>query len=118
MSKHIGEPYDPSIRKTEHGASLYQTWRKLRRSPHCEEWSYFPAFYNWAMQNGYTKGAWLRLIESDKPYSADNCGWYIPLKKTKRAGDDSWIDDWNRAANRIRKHFDMPPLEGTSYDDI
>lgn len=110
--------YDPMLRKTEHGASLYQTWRKIRMNPHCEEWDSFPGFYNWAMKNGYTLSAWLRLVDALGPYCPENCVWYFPGEdKWKRANTDSWIEKWNRSVNRIRKHYGMPPLEGTDYGD-
>ena len=116
MGKYIGEPYDPAIRETEHGSKLYQFWRKVRRNPHCEEGEYFPNFYAWAMQSGYEVGAWLRRIDADKPYEDSNCFWYTPGIDDKKI-PVSWIDDWNKTVNRIRKHYGMPPLEGTKYGD-
>ena len=117
MGKRIGEPYDPALRESEHGSRLYQTWRKVRQSPHCQEWEYYPTFYEWAMQSDYTLGAWLRLIDEEKPYEPDNCMWHIPGLDEKNI-PASWPDEWNRTVNRIRKHYGMPPLEGTRYDDI
>lgn len=116
MGKHIGDPYDPAIRKTEHGSRLYQVWRKVRNSPHCEEWEYFPTFYEWATKD-YTLGAWLILLDPDKPYEPGNCIWHMPGCDDKNV-PVSWPDEWNRAVNRVRKHYGMPPLEGTNYDDI
>jgi hypothetical protein len=69
------------------------------------------------MENGYTTGAWLHVIDKEKPYDEQNCGWCTEYK-LYRAGDETWIDDWNRSVNRIRKRFGMPPLEGTDYDDL
>lgn len=117
MSKHIGEPYDPALRQTEHGSKLYQTWRKVRQAPHLEEWGYFPTFYEWAMQDGYTTGAWLRRIDENEPYEPSNCQWYIPGETDKYVSPE-WADTWNKTVNRIRKYCGMPPLEGTSYDEL
>jgi hypothetical protein len=91
-------------------------WRKVRKYPHCREWGYFPTFYKWAMQNDYTLGAWIRLIDENKPYEPDNCIWHIPGLDEKNVLV-SWADDWNKTVNRIRKHYGMPPLEGTDYGD-
>ena len=110
--------YDSVLRKTEHGSKLYEAWKKLRRSPHCEEWNYYPAFYNWAIQNGYTLGVWLVLIDKSGEYCPENCKWHIP----KRMQDDpppppTWADEWNKTVNRIRKYYGMQPLEGTEHGD-
>lgn len=118
MARHnYGEPYDPALRETEHGSKLYQCWRKVRKATHCEEWGYFPNFYTWAMQNGYESGAWLRRVDDSKPYEVGNCAWYIP-GGGESAFPPGWADEWNKTVNRIRKYYGMPPLEGTSYDDI
>ena len=116
MGKRIGEPYDPALRQTEHGSRLYQAWRKIHRSPHCEEWEYFPTFYKWAMQSGYRVGAWLQKVDANEPYEASNCIWYYPGGDKKNV-PRSWADKWNETVNRIRKHYGMPPLEGTEYGD-
>lgn len=115
MSKRIGEPYDPALRQTEHGAKLYQCWRRVRSFPHCEEWEYFPNFYEWAMANGYTTEVWLRRVDESKPYEPGNCTWYI--HGDKKNVPASWADSWNETVNRIRKYYGMPPLRGTEYED-
>ena len=115
MARHkFGEPYDPKLRETEHGSKLYQCWRKIRMSEHYEDWCYFPNFYNWAMQNGYQTGAWLRKTDANKPFEPDNCTWYYPCEESRNI-PQSWVDSWNESVNRIRKHYGMPPLEGTDY---
>ena len=112
------QQYDPALRKTEHGSRLYNAWKKLRREPHAEEWDFFPTFYNWAMQNEYVVGSWLRLVDKTGIYEPNNCTWYFP-----DCDDDdppppaSWADGWNKTVNRIRKYYGMPPLEGTEYGD-
>lgn len=115
MSKQIGKPYDPALRLTDEGQKLYNAWRKVRRYPHCEEWGYFPTFYDWSMQNGFTLDTYFRFIDDGRPLNPDNCVWHhIGDKKRK---SDSWEEKWNRSVNRIRKHYGMPPLEGTDYGD-
>lgn len=114
MGKRYGEPYDPALRKTDHGSRLYAAWKSMRKHPHCEEWDYFPTFYDWAMQSGYEAGTWLRRIDKDMPYTTDNCIWYSPNEE-KEYIPPEWADEWNKTVNRIRKYYGIPPLEGTEY---
>ncbi len=116
MGKQNGKPYDPALRKTEHGSNLYQTWMRVLRNPHCTEWGYFPTFYEWAMQNGYEAGAWLKREDDNEPFSPQNCYWYLPNVGTTHIPKES-LDRWNKTVNRIRKYYGMPPLEGTEYGD-
>lgn len=116
MSKHRGDPYDPAIRKTEHGKKLYVTWVKIVSYPHTDDWDFFPTFYEWAMNTGYELGAWLRRIDKKGAYSQENCAWYMP-KEEKDYIPPEWADEWNRTVNRIRKHYGMPALRGTDYGD-
>ena len=114
-----GVPYDPKLRKTEHGSRLYAVWKRVRKQPHDEEWDYFPTFYEWAMQSDYTLGAWLRRLNVREPISKRNYCWYTPGEEdTQYLYDEKWVADWNRSVNRIRKHYGMPPLEGTDYGDL
>jgi hypothetical protein len=109
MPKHYGEPYDPELRKTDHGSKLYWIWKKVRLDTDSAVFENFASFYDWAIDSGYESGDRLFLINNDKPHSPENCDW-----KLLRG---AWIDDWNNTVNRVRKHYDMPPLEGTSYGD-
>lgn len=120
MARHkYGESYDPELRKTEYGKNLYHTWRRIRRHPHCEEWDYFPTFYEWAINTDYQVGAWLQRIDDSKPFSETNYKWYVTGDCSRNyLYDEKWIADWNKAVNRIRKHYGMPPLEGTDYGDL
>lgn len=116
MGKCYGEPYDPEMRESEHGARLYQAWRRMRKHPHVEEWNCYPPFYLWAIKNGYVIGARLQQLNASAPYGPDNCSWYA-----KEFEDDcepipeSWADDWNKTVNRIRKHYGMPLFGGDDY---
>lgn len=109
--------YDPALRQTEHGSRLYEMWKRMRKHPHCEEWDFFPAFYTWAMENGYEAGKWMRPLDKNKDWSPSNVAWYVPTVGSARP-DKEWENTWNNTVNRIRKHYGMPPLEGTSYADI
>lgn len=115
MSKQYGKPYDPALRETEHGSKLYQIWKRIRKSPHSEAWDHFPTFYDWAMQNEYETGFWLRKIDCNGSYTPDNCVWYSPKEKKEHIPAE-WADRWNKTVNRIREHYGMPPLEETDYD--
>lgn len=42
----------------------------------CEEWrNDFLAFYNWAMNNGYSDNLTIDRIDTDKNYEPNNCCW-------------------------------------------
>lgn len=113
-----GDAYDPELRESEHGSRLYGAWKTLRKHSYCEEWGCYPAFYHWAMQNGYTLGAHLRLIDESGIYCPENCVWKIPkCKMDDPPPPPSWADEWNKTVNRIRKYYGMLPLEGTEYVD-
>ena len=107
--------YDPALRKTPVGKHLYYHWKTMRKNPHTEEWDLFQNFYEWAVNSGCTPEAKLCLIDAALPYSPDNCEWNT--KADEEAIDQERVAAWNKAVNRIRKHYGMPPLEGTSYGD-
>lgn len=109
--------YDPTLRTSEIGAKLYQTWRRLRRFPHVEEWEYYPTFYEWAIQE-YKIGAYLQPKDESKPWGPDNCVWGTPGEKKRSDIPDDFEEKWNTSVNRIRKYCGLPPLEGTDYGDV
>ena len=51
-----------------------------------EDWLNFKLFYLWAINNGWTIGKSIGLIDSTKDYSADNCQWmsYADLMKNNQ----------------------------------
>ena len=106
--------YDPALRLTDHGKRLYQLWRRIRRSPHAPEFEQFPDFYQWAMDNHYESSDRIVLINCEKPFSPDNCK-FKHCSVTMKC-DEQWVAEWNRTVNRLRKHWGLPPLEGTTYD--
>lgn len=118
MGKRYGKPYPREMRETEIGSRLYQAWKRMRRYPHLAAWDYFPTFYNWSVHNGYSIGAWLRQIDDSKEYGPDNCAWYFSNEPKDVVIDYEWAEKWDKTVNRIRKHYHMKPLRGTTYDDI
>lgn len=57
----------------------------------CEEWKDdFEAFYNWAINNGYSEDLSIDRIDNDKGYSPENCRWA-----------DDIIQARNKSTNRI-----------------
>lgn len=79
----------------------------------CSEWSNsFPAFYDWAMQNGYTDNLTIDRIDGNGNYSPQNCRWVpkrvqmVNRKHTRLIsvnGVTMSVADWARATglNRI-----------------
>lgn len=115
----MSNQYDPEMRTSEHGSRLYNAWRSMRKHPHIDLWESYQVFYTWSMYNGYTIEAWLRRIDESLPYGPDNCTWYVHEKEQPLSSEEkARADAWNKVVNRIRKHYGMPPLEGTSYAEL
>lgn len=50
----------------------------------CEEWiDDYPAFHEWAIQNGYNENLTLDRIDVDGDYSPDNCKWSTLAEQAK-----------------------------------
>lgn len=41
----------------------------------CDEWKFYPAFYEWAMSNGYADNLQIDRINADGNYEPCNCRW-------------------------------------------
>lgn len=109
--------YDKELKDTQEWKNLYNRWRKIKSLSISPEFTTFEPFYRWSMKNGYSIGAHLVLIDSTKPYGPDNCEWigitdYSILRGEER---EDFCKKWNVAVNRIRKHFGMKPLPGTTH---
>ena len=61
----------------------------------CPEWSNvkdFPAFYSWAMSNGYSDDLTLDRIDNNKGYSPDNCRWATRKEQQNNTRHNRIID--------------------------
>ena len=108
-----GEPYDPAIRKTEHGSRIYTAWKKLRRYPYYEPWTSFPVFYEWSLKNGYAPDTQFLLTGDTCEYYPGTCLWTHPQIEPPV---NEWVIKWNETVNRIRKYYGMPPVEEIEHE--
>ena len=101
---------------------LYHLWRDIRRrcdAPSnksyrhyggrgivvCEEWVKYPAFREWALNNGYRAGRQIDRIDVNGHYSPENCRWVTNLRNqnnkrnntyVKAFGETKTLADWGR----------------------
>ena len=54
----------------------------------CHEWQEFPAFYEWAMANGYSDELTIDRIDVDGNYEPSNCQWITKSENSKKAAKD------------------------------
>lgn len=59
----------------------------------CKEWlSSFDIFYNWAINNGYSKELTLDRIDNNKNYSPDNCRWSTVVEQNNNRSSCHYIN--------------------------
>jgi hypothetical protein len=106
--------YDPELRLSEHGARLYEIWKKVRKSPYDPIFQEYDAFYKWAMGAGYTLGNRLCRRDDNLPYSPDNCFWKITQETDTITPEwaRAFCARWDRAVNKLRRQHGLPPLKG------
>ena len=90
---------------------IYTTWRDMKKRcvsekcnnykhygalgvTYCEEWEHFPAFYEWAMKNGYSDDLTLDRIDVTGNYEPSNCRWTnksVQNANRRRMGQTEYI---------------------------
>lgn len=104
---------EKALLDNEHGYDLHAIWRRLLKKPHCEAFESFAVFYNWAIRDGYVKGALLNRKDRQMAFSPENCEWRDPVSDEPIYGmeEKAWINKWNKTVNHLRKAWGMDPLE-------
>ena len=54
----------------------------------CEEWHSFPAFYEWAMANGYKDNLTIDRIDVNGNYEPSNCQWLTSADNSRKSIED------------------------------
>lgn len=74
----------------------------------CEEWNSFPAFWEWAKNNGYKEGLTIDRIDNNKGYCPENCRWtttYVQARNKRNNinitynGETHCLKDWADIVN-------------------
>ena len=124
-----------------HKTKLYNIWIEMRRRCYtkscksykdyggrgitiCDEWSTFPPFKEWAINNGYKEGLSIERINVNDNYSPLNCIWIPKNQQSKNRrtshfitynGKTQTISEWSRELgisrgtilNRLNKNLSL-----------
>ena len=112
--------YDQDFIRSPEGDALYAKWIRIKNIS-CRPWADdFMEFANWALDSGYELHATIRRKNKKEQYSPKNCCWVVngnvKREQTKKYDykiykDSTFRVEWNRAVNRIRKHYGLEPFE-------
>lgn len=58
----------------------------------CDEWHDSSAFFEWALNNGYSDGLSIERIDVDEGYSPDNCKWITREKQAHNKRNNFMVD--------------------------
>lgn len=71
------------------------------------EWATFPAFYEWAIANGYRRGLHLDRIDNDAGYAPGNCRFTTPRVNARNRRDTVWLTAFGET-RRLVEWLDDP----------
>ena len=81
----------------------------------CDEWyNDFIAFYEWAQSHGYQKGLSIDRLNSEGPYSPENCEWVTVGENTRRSNIERALTDFPRHRNKNGDYYGIDP-DGIFY---
>lgn len=92
------------IRKLPYGDALYNRWIHLKGLPHESAWSQFPAFYNWAVDAGFTGGCRLQRVDPTLPFGPQNCV-LIEKERQPTAALLAAAADWDLAVDQFKQRL-------------
>ncbi len=120
-----------SAANTKHGLEkhpLYNTWKNIKKRCNyintseyenyggrgisvCEEWSNnFQSFYNWAINNGWSKELTIDRIDTNGNYCPENCRWANVETQMNNMTKNHYIE-YNGDAytlSTLSKHLSIP----------
>lgn len=113
--------YPEDIREHPSFNTLYGRWTVLVNQNIGAVFADFEKFFRWSINNGYEYGKKLVRIDPNGLYEPGNCEW-VDISSEMKQGftktqQEEYITAWNKAVNKIRKHYGLEPLPGTEYED-